>query len=61
MTELETAVDERLNRAVEAVRSGNGAAGPDGSERDYWPQPLVWVFLGGVREWAERIGRKHER
>ena len=25
------------------------------------PQPLVLVFLGGVREWAERIGRKYER
>ena len=24
------------------------------------PQPLVLVFLGGVREWVERIGRKHE-
>ena len=23
------------------------------------PQPLVLVFLGGVREWVERIGRKH--
>ena len=26
-----------------------------------FPQPLVLVFLGGVGEWAERIGRKHER
>ena len=24
------------------------------------PQPLVLVFLGGVRKWVERIGRKHE-
>ena len=24
------------------------------------PQPLVLFFLGGVREWVERIGRKHE-
>ena len=23
------------------------------------PQPLVLVFLGGVREWVKRIGRKH--
>ena len=24
-------------------------------------QPLGLVLLEGVREWAERIGRKHER
>ena len=26
-----------------------------------WPQPLGLVLLEGVRESAERIGRKHER
>ena len=36
-------------------------AGTRGAGAGLWPQPLGLVLLEGVREWAERIGRKHER
>ena len=45
-------------RDLEAA-AGAGTAARAGA--GLWPQSLGWVFLGVVGEWAERIGRKHER
>ena len=36
-------------------------AGTRGAGARLWSQPLGLVLLEGVTEWAERIGRKHER
>ena len=62
---------EKMRRAVEKAsqekarqvesRPERRTAGTRGAGAGLWPQPLVWSCLGGVREWAERIGRKHER
>ena len=47
----------------ETARQSRERRGPErgGAGAGLWPQPLVWSCSGGVREWNERIGRKHER
>ena len=48
-----------FERDLEEAAAGAGTAAWAGA--GLWPQPLVWSCSGGVGEWAERIGRKHER